>query len=225
MRQIGPRAIEDWARDQTDGQGDDFQDRRPRRIDEVRWQRYEGQLAEIFHALGLEPGTPATRDTAHRFLQAMYEATEGYEGDDKLLATFPTETPDGRDRILGQVVEGPIRFHALCEHHALPFFGSAFVAYLPSDRIVGISKLTRLVRLYAQRFTVQERLGRQIVDGLEAILRPHGAAVYLEAEHLCTQMRGVRDLETRTRTTLWRGAFETDAELRHEFLRTVELSR
>ncbi|MFZ0217558.1 MAG: GTP cyclohydrolase I [Candidatus Dormiibacterota bacterium] len=203
----------------------DWEERRPRELSEAQWQRYEGQLGEILEALGLEPDTPGTRETPRRLLQALYDATQGYEGDEKVLTTFPTETPEDAERIVGQVVEGPIGFHALCEHHALPFFGSAFVGYLPADRIIGISKLTRLVRLYGQRFTLQERLGRQIADGLDAILAPHGAAVYLEAQHLCTQMRGVRDLETRTRTTLWRGAFETNAELREEFLRAIELGR
>jgi GTP cyclohydrolase I len=116
------------------------------------------------------------------------------------------------------VIEGPIPFFALCEHHALPFHGQAYVGYIAHETIIGISKLTRLVRLYAKRFTVQERLGRQIADALESMLQPHGVAVYVEAHHLCTQMRGVRELKPLTRTSFWRGHYENDAALRAEFL-------
>lgn len=119
---------------------------------------------------------------------------------------------------MSQVIEGPIPFFALCEHHAPPFYGQAYVGYIAHETIVGISKLTRLVRLCAKRFTVQERMGRQIVDTLESMLEPHGVAVYLEAHHLCTQIRGVRELSPLTRTSFWRGHYEGDAALRAEFL-------
>jgi GTP cyclohydrolase I len=87
------------------------------------------------------------------------------------------------------------------------------------EHIIGISKLTRLVRLFARRFTVQERIGREVTEALSRILQAHGVAVYLEASHLCTQMRGVRDSESTTRTTFWRGTYESNPELREEFLR------
>jgi GTP cyclohydrolase I len=117
------------------------------------------------------------------------------------------------------IVEGPIAFAALCEHHALPFTGAAHLAYVADEQIIGISKLTRLVRLFARRFTVQERLGEEIADGLESLIAPKGVAVHLDASHLCTQMRGVEE-QSRTVTTHWRGAFE-DAQLRSEFLAEV----
>ena len=90
--------------------------------------------------------------------------------------------------------------------------------YIPHEHIIGISKLTRLVRLFAKRFAVQERLGEQIVTSFNAMLQPHGLAVYLEAHHLCVEMRGVRDTSPLTRTTLWRGEYERNASLRVEFL-------
>jgi GTP cyclohydrolase I len=114
------------------------------------------------------------------------------------------------------VVEGPISFCALCEHHALPFHGHAYVGYVPGEQIIGISKLTRLVRLFARRFTVQERMGEQIADTLVHLVDPQGVAVYLEASHMCTEMRGVEE-RSRTTTTFWRGVYG-DAELRREFL-------
>ena len=121
-----------------------------------------------------------------------------------------------RGQPFAQIVEGPIAFSALCEHHALPFFGHAHVGYIAGERIIGISKLTRLVRLFARRFTVQERLGEQIADTLEQLVGPRGVAVRLEASHLCTQMRGVEE-RSRTTTTAWRGVYR-DAQLRREFL-------
>lgn len=186
-----------------------------RRLADADWQRLERHAAEILSALGLDLDTPGTRETPARFVRALYDATAGYDGDDKLLKAFPAEHA-GRQS--GLIVEGPISFHALCEHHALPFFGAAHVAYVAGSEIIGISKLTRLVRLYARRFTVQERMGEQIADTLVDLVDPRGVAVHLEAVHLCTQMRGVAEEGSRTVTTFWRGIFEQDADLRREFL-------
>jgi GTP cyclohydrolase IA len=134
------------------------------------------------------------------------------------LTAFPTECRCDADCLVSQIIEGPISFHALCEHHALPFHGFAHVGYVSHERIIGLSKLTRLVRLFARRFTVQERLGEQIADAFAELLEPHGVAVRLEAVHLCTQMRGVREEHSKTVTSVWRGAYSANADLRREFL-------
>jgi GTP cyclohydrolase I len=189
-----------------------------RRVSDTQMRRFEGYMAEIFTAFGMDLQTTSTQDTPQRFIRAMFDATEGYDGDPKLLTAFETECRGGPDCALSQVVEGPIPFFALCEHHALPFHGRAFVGYVAHEHIIGISKLTRLVRLHAKRFTVQERLGQQIADTLEAMLQPHGVAVYLDAHHLCTQMRGVRETLSLTRTTFWRGEYAGNPALRAEFL-------
>jgi len=185
--------------------------------------KFEGYAAEIFTAFGLDLNSPATRDTPRRYIQALFDATEGYDGDPKLLKTFPTECRGEPDCRLSQVIEGPIHFFALCEHHALPFYGEAYVGYIAHENIIGISKLTRLVRLYAKRFAVQERIGRQVADTLDAILHPHGVAVYLESHHLCVEMRGVRETAPLTRTTMWRGYYADDPSLRAEFLSACRL--
>jgi GTP cyclohydrolase I len=190
-----------------------------RRIDRADWLRYESYLGEILEALGLEPDTPGTRETPQRLLRALFDATAGYDGDPKLVTTFPTEARPNRTPAPGQIVEGPIAFHALCEHHALPFYGVAHVGYIAGHEIIGISKLTRLVRLYSKRFTVQERIGEQIADALVELIAPAGVAVHLEASHLCTRMRGVEE-HSATVTTFWRGAF-ADSALRQEFLTEV----
>jgi GTP cyclohydrolase I len=191
---------------------------RRRDLSDEQLQRFEDYAAEIFGAFGLDLDTPATRETPRRFIRALYDSTAGYDGDPKLLTVFDTECHGGSDCRLSQVIEGPIQFYALCEHHALPFYGHAYVGYIAHEHIIGISKLTRLVRLFAQRFAVQERLGRQIADGLERILQPHGVAVFLEAHHLCMQMRGVREVSPLTRTTFWRGEYDHNPALRSEFL-------
>ncbi|HEY3200821.1 MAG TPA: GTP cyclohydrolase I [Actinomycetes bacterium] len=193
----------------------------PRKVDDQDWRRFEGYVAEIFQALGMDLDTPGTKETPRRFLHALFDSTSGYEGDHKLLTAFPTECRGGPDCRISQIIEGPISFFALCEHHALPFYGVAHVGYIAHEQIIGISKLTRLVRMFARRFTVQERIGQEVADHLGELMQPHGVAVFLEATHLCTQMRGVREERSSTWTSFWRGAYEDDPSLRDEFLRAV----
>ena len=187
--------------------------------------RYEASLAEIFTALGMKIDSPGTRDTPRRFMRALFDATEGYDGDPKLVTVFPTECYGGSSCELSQVVEGPIPFISLCEHHALPFVGRAFVGYIAHENIIGISKLTRLVRLATRRFGVQERMTHQIAEALVELTQPHGVAVYMDAHHLCTQMRGVRELHPMTRTTAFTGAYTTNGALRSEFYDLAGLQR
>ena len=194
---------------------------RPRTIAPEKWKQFEGYAAEIFSAFGMDLNPPGTKETPSRYLRALFEATNGYEGDPKLLTAFPTECLGGPDCNISQVIEGPIEFFSLCEHHSLPFHGHAYIGYIAHEEIIGISKLTRLVRVFARRFTVQERVGVEIADELVRVLQPHGVAVHLDAIHLCTQMRGVREGHSRTRTSFWRGNYETDPQLRTEFLQAA----
>jgi len=194
---------------------------RPRHIDDATWDRFETYVAEIFATFGMDLDTPGTAETPRRFLVALFDSTAGYEGDPKLVTAFPTECRGGPDCRISQIIEGPISFFALCEHHALPFHGEAYLGYIAHEQIIGISKLTRLVRMFARRFTVQERIGQEVADHLVALMEPHGVAVHLRATHLCTQMRGVREERSSTWTSFWRGAYEQDPSLREEFLRTT----
>lgn len=203
--------------DENSREIDTVMDLQHRQLSDEQILKFEGYAAEIFEALGLDLNTPATRETPRRFIRAMVDVTEGYEGDPKLIKAFDTECHGGPDCSLSQVIEGPINFFALCEHHALPFHGRAYVGYIAHEHIIGISKLTRLVHLFTMRFAVQERIGRQMADALVAMLEPHGVAVYLEAHHLCVEMRGVRETTPMTRTTVWRGRYAEDPALRGEF--------
>ncbi len=215
--QPGPRPVE-----HVHLPADDEEIRSPdlvqhRELSPEQWRRFEGYVAEIFSAFGMKLDTPGTRDTPRRFVRALFDATDGYEGDPKLLTAFPTECKGGLNCHVNQIVEGPIPFFALCEHHAFPFYGNAYVGYIAHDQIIGISKLTRLVRVWGRRFTLQERMGDEIADTLQALIRAHGVAVYIEAHHLCTQMRGVRELHPKTRTAVWRGEYANVPEMRNEF--------
>ena len=199
--------------------------RTKRTIPEDQKRKYEGYAAEILSSLGMDLSTPSTRDTPRRFIQALIDATTGYDGDPKLLKTFHTECRSEADCRLSQVIEGPIHFSSLCEHHVFPFYGEAYIGYIADENIIGISKLTRLVRLFARRFAVQERIGQQVADTLELILLPHGVAVYLQAHHLCVEMRGVRETSPITRTTVWRGNYANEASLRDEFFTSIGLKK
>jgi GTP cyclohydrolase I len=189
-----------------------------RQISPEQISKFEAYAAEIFTAMGLNLNTDATKDTPRRYIQALMEATEGYDGDPKLVKVFETECRGGPDCRLSQIIEGPIYFFAMCEHHCLPFYGMVYVGYISHEHIIGISKLTRLVHLFAKRFSVQERIGQQIADTLNTLLLPHGVAVYIEAHHLCVEMRGVKEMSPITRTTYWRGNYDSDPALRAEFL-------
>lgn len=196
-----------------------------RTINEDQKKKFEGYMAEILSAYGMDLNTPSTHETPRRFLDALFESTNGYDGDPKLLKAFPTECRNEPDCRLSQVIEGPIHFHALCEHHIFPFYGEAYIGYIASDRILGISKLTRLVRLYTRRFAVQERIGAQIADTLETMMNPTGVAVLLRAKHMCVEMRGVREISPATRTTVFRGEYAKDPNLRSEFLSVCALTK
>jgi GTP cyclohydrolase I len=190
-----------------------------RQITAEQQERFQGYAAEMFQALGLDLETPGTTDTPRRFVQALIDATDGYDGDPKLVTVFPTECHGDSSCDLAQIVEGPIPFFALCEHHALPFYGEAYVGYVAHEHIIGISKLTRLVRVMTRRFGVQERMTHAIGESLGELLGAHGVAVYMRAHHLCTQMRGVREDAAMTRTSSYRGVYERDPNLRAEFFR------
>jgi len=196
-----------------------------REVSDEQMRKFEGYIGEIFTAYGMDLNTPATQETPRRFIRALFDATDGYDGDPKLIKVFTTECRGDPDCRISQVIEGPINFFSFCEHHAFPFHGQAYVGYIAHENILGISKLTRLVRVFSKRFAVQERIGQQIADALETMLHPHGVAVYLEAHHLCVQMRGVREVAPMTRATVWRGHYADDPSLRSEFFTACGLQR
>ena len=179
--------------------------------------KFERYAAEIFSRMGLNLNSPGGRDTPRRWVGALWDMTEGYDGDPKMSTLFPVECPVCPDEEKTHIVEGPIRFTGLCEHHVLPIRGSVWVGYLAAEDLIGISKLTRIARVYSKRFTSQERLCHDIANELTKDVQPRGVAVYIEAEHFCTQARGVRELSSRTGTLVMRGAYNDNPLLSQEF--------
>jgi GTP cyclohydrolase I len=172
--------------------------------------------------LGEDPGRPGLAETPSRFAKALRFLTGGYEVEPADVVgggVFPAEGE-------GLVVVRDVEFHSLCEHHILPFFGRVHVAYLPGERIIGLSKLARVVEMFSRDLQVQERLTVQIARWLDDHLAPGGVGVVLEAEQLCMALRGVRKPGSRTVTSALHGLVRDDARTRAEFLAlTTERSR
>jgi len=173
-------------------------------------ERAEWAVAELLDALGVERHSEALRETPRRVASTFAEmlAPEPFAA-----TTFPNE--GGYDEL---VVVSDIAFSSLCEHHLLPFVGVAHIGYLPADRIVGLSKLPRLVEHRARRLQVQERMTGEIADWLERTLSPGGVGVVVEATHMCMSLRGVRQPGAVTTTSALRGRLRDDPRTRHEFL-------
>jgi GTP cyclohydrolase I len=172
--------------------------------------------ATIAH-LGEDPSRPGLLDTPRRFAKAMRFLTGGYSlepADVVGSGIFPAE---GEGAVLVRNVE----FHSLCEHHLLPFFGHVHAAYLPDKKIIGLSKIPRIVDLFARRMQVQERLTQQVADALVELLEPKGVMVVAEARHLCMAMRGVEKQHSSTATHAHRGVYTLDAASRQEILSMI----
>lgn len=178
---------------------------------------FQAAVQTILSALDPEPLREGLRDTPRRVEKAFRFYTDGYHKDPKKVigdALFEAETDE-------MVVVKDIEIYSLCEHHLAPFFGKAHVAYIPSGKIVGLSKLARVVDIYARRLQVQERLTMQVAHAIQDVLQPRGVAVVIEASHLCMMMRGVEKQNSRTITSCLLGLFRRDERTRSEFLKLV----
>lgn len=184
---------------------------------EVDYDTIEKSVYKILGAVGEDAKREGLLNTPKRVAKAYGELLEGYRIDPvKLLnnATFTVEYDD-------MVIVRDIEFYSLCEHHMLPFIGRAHVAYLPHGKVIGLSKIPRIVDMFARRLQVQERMTRQIADYINEILHPRGVAVVMEAMHLCSMIRGVRKHDSRMTTSSMLGAFRTREATRMEFLDNI----
>ena len=177
----------------------------------------EDQIREILKSIGEDPDREGLLRTPHRVAQALSFLTRGYAMDPEKVINDALFTEEYEEMI----VQKDIDFYSLCEHHLLPFFGKAHVAYIPHHKIVGVSKLARLVDIYARRLQVQERLTNQIATTIMEKLDALGVAVVLEAEHLCMRMRGVEKQNSIVITSSLLGAFRTRQETRSEFMTLI----
>jgi GTP cyclohydrolase I len=172
-------------------------------------------VAEMIRRLGDDPDRPGMLKTPERVAESMAFLTKGYAESPDVVLNDALFEETHRNMVLVKDIE----LYSLCEHHLLPFFGKVHVAYEPKGRIVGLSKVARLVEVFARRFQVQERLTEQVAQALWETVRPQGVAVVVEAFHLCMMMRGVEKQNSKTITSAMRGVFLEDQRTRDEFLR------
>ena len=176
------------------------------------------QAVRLFlEGIGEDVSREGLRETPERIARMCEELYAGSEDDAKthLSRTFTVDSSE-------MVIEKDITFYSMCEHHILPFYGKAHIAYIPDGKVVGLSKLARTVEVFARRLQLQEQLTAQIADALMEYMQPKGAMVMLEAEHMCMTMRGIKKPGTKTVTVVTRGVFNEDERLQNQFYRMLE---
>ena len=182
---------------------------------DARAAEYEGLARRQLELLGEDPERDGLVKTPARVAKAMAWLTRGYGLDARGVIGDALFEVDSEQMVLVRDIE----LYSLCEHHLLPFFGKAHIAYIPNGRVVGLSKLARVVDVFARRLQVQERLTEEVAGALDEVLRPRGVGVVVEAAHMCMMMRGVEKQNSMTVTSALRGVFKDDASTRAEFLR------
>lgn len=185
--------------------------------DPARTERIAQHVTALLREIGEEPEREGLQRTPHRVGKAMQFLCKGYNEDPEAILRSALFEEDYRQ----MVVVKDIDFYSLCEHHMLPFFGKVHVAYIPDGRITGLSKIARVVDVYARRLQVQERLTTQIKECIQNTLHPLGVMVVIEAEHLCMQMRGVQKHHAMTVTSDFTGVFN-QAKTREEFMKLIK---
>ena len=187
----------------------------PVKVSDLSAASFEDLVAEMILRLGDDPEREGMRKTPKRVAKSLAFLTEGYHKRPQEVVGDALYEQSHQNMVLVKDIE----LYSLCEHHLLPFFGKAHIAYIPDGHILGLSKLARLVEVYARRFQVQERMTEQIAQAVWETTRPQGVAVVVEAYHLCMMMRGVQKQNSKTITSAMRGAFLEDQRTRDEFLR------
>jgi GTP cyclohydrolase I len=178
----------------------------------------ENLIYRQLELLGEDPTRNGLRQTPARVAKSLAFLTRGYQDDPKRTvngAIFETQSDE-------MVIVKGVEFYSLCEHHLLPFFGHCHIAYLPSGKIIGLSKLARLVEVFSRRLQVQERMTLEIARALSGLIPNHGVGVVIEAEHLCMKMRGIQKQNSRTMTSALLGKFRDDSKTRLEFLTLIQ---
>ncbi len=184
--------------------------------DEKR-RRFENAVTTILELIGEDPQREGLKKTPRRVFKAFEHLCEGYEKDPKKVlgdALFESSNDE-------MVLVRDIEFYSLCEHHMLPIIGRAHVAYIPDGKVVGLSKIPRMVNIFARRLQIQEQMTEQIADAIVETIQPKGVAVVLEARHMCMEMRGVEKINSTTVSSALRGLFKKDAKTREEFMSMI----
>jgi GTP cyclohydrolase I len=184
-------------------------------------KEFETLIRRELELIGEDPRREGLLKTPERVAKSLKFLTEGYASSAEEVVGKGIFKEEHDNMIMVRDIE----LYSLCEHHMLPFFGKAHVAYIPNGKIVGLSKIPRIVDVYARRLQVQERLTEEIAEGLCSVLHPSGVGVVIEAYHLCMMMRGVQKQNSKTITSALRGAFREDPKTRDEFLRLAHNGR
>jgi len=187
----------------------------------VNYETIEQGIKNLLEEVGEDPNREGLKRTPHRVAKAYEFLTQGYKKNVKEVlngAVFNEKYDE-------MVMVKDIDFYSMCEHHLLPFFGKVHIAYIPDGKIVGLSKIPRIVDVFAQRLQVQERMTQEIADTLDQFLTPRGVGVVVEAYHICMMMRGVQKQNSITTTSAMHGIFKEDARTRTEFLNLISLKR
>lgn len=178
-------------------------------------------VRDILMEIGEDPGRQGLLGTPDRVARMYQEITSGYNTDPIKMVNSAIFDVDYSE----PVVVKDIEFYSLCEHHMLPFFGKVHVAYIPDGKVIGLSKIPRIVEMYARRLQIQERMTAEIASFLDGLLHPKGVAVVADGAHMCSMMRGVKKSQASMTTSRYLGAFQTDRELRSEFLAQIARGR
>lgn len=178
-------------------------------------------VAALLEQLGEDPDRDGLVETPSRVAESLRFLTDGYAADPATIVGDALFALDGQDDM---VVVKDIAFFSLCEHHLLPFFGHAHIGYVPDGKVVGLSKLPRLVDAYSRRLQVQERMTREIAEAIDTVVNPRGVAVVVEGRHLCMEMRGVHKESSQTVTSCMLGVFRSDPRTRAEFMAHIHQS-
>jgi len=189
----------------------------PQPSEELRVEALEESARQILLALGEDPEREGLAATPRRVARALLDLTDGYDTDIRSVVRGALYEHQGTEAVTVR----DIPFYSLCEHHLLPMFGRCHIGYVPSGVVIGLSKLPRIVDVFAHRLQLQERLTREVAEAVEKVVGAQGVAVVMEARHLCVEMRGVQKAESETVTSCLLGAYRTDGVLRAEFMELV----
>jgi len=180
-------------------------------------EEFEQAVTKVLELLGEDPKREGLLKTPSRVAKALKFLTEGYDQDPKEILNQALFTTSNDEMVLVRDIE----FYSMCEHHMLPIIGRAHVAYIPDGKVVGLSKIPRIVNVYARRLQIQEQMTEQIADAILSTIKPKGVAVVVHARHMCMEMRGVQKINSTTVSSALRGLFKSDERTRNEFYNLI----
>jgi len=180
-------------------------------------KKFEEAVTTILELIGEDPNRDGLKKTPHRVFKAFEHLCEGYSMDPKKVLNDALFESSNDEMVLVKDIE----FYSMCEHHMLPIIGRVHVAYIPDGKVVGLSKIPRMVNIYARRLQIQEQMTEQIADAILETIQPKGVGVIVEARHMCMEMRGVEKINSTTVSSALRGLFKSDAKTREEFMSMV----